>query len=137
MASRILLPSMRLISSRSAALRTTRSFQSSSRRLADVAPLPVRKPVGAFRGGSVPVHLRYPSFQSNVYSVSSSSSFAMQLSNPYPEASHQELTILSNRLFGFLLGSTLAGAGVYYYILEEYKVSNELLTEDIYVRLCI
>jgi hypothetical protein len=41
------------------------------------------------------------------------------------------------RLFGFLLGSTLAGAGVYYYILEEYRVSNELLTEDIYVRLCI
>ncbi|RDW85037.1 hypothetical protein BP6252_02627 [Coleophoma cylindrospora] len=35
-------------------------------------------------------------------------------------------------LFGFLLGSTLAGAGVYYYVLEEYKVSNELLTEDIY-----
>ena len=42
-----------------------------------------------------------------------------------------------NRLLGFLLGSTLTGAGVYYYILEEYKVSNELLTEDIYVRLCI
>jgi hypothetical protein len=38
------------------------------------------------------------------------------------------------RLFGFLLGSTLAGASVYYYILEEYKVSNEMLTEDIYVR---
>ena len=37
------------------------------------------------------------------------------------------------RMFGFLLGSTLAGAGTYYYILEEYKVSNELLTEDIYV----
>ncbi|KAL2044951.1 hypothetical protein N7G274_002726 [Stereocaulon virgatum] len=35
-------------------------------------------------------------------------------------------------IFGFLLGSTLAGAGTYYYILEEYKVSNELLTEDIY-----
>ena len=32
------------------------------------------------------------------------------------------------------MGSTLAGASVYYYILEEYKVSNELLTEDIYVR---
>jgi hypothetical protein len=47
--------------------------------------------------------------------------------------------ILSNigrcySLFGFLLGSTLAGASVYYYILEEYKVSNEMLTEDIYVR---
>ena len=36
-------------------------------------------------------------------------------------------------LFGFLLGSTLAGASVYYYILEEYKLSNEMLTEDIYV----
>lgn len=44
---------------------------------------------------------------------------------------------LGFRLFGFLFGSALAGAGVYYYILEEYKVSNELLTEDIYVRLCI
>ncbi|CZR50604.1 uncharacterized protein PAC_00478 [Phialocephala subalpina] len=84
MASRILSPAMR--ATPSAALRTTRSFQTSTRRLADATPLPVRKPVGAFRGG----------------------------------------------LFGFLLGSTLAGAGVYYYILEEYKVSNGLLTEDIY-----
>ena len=41
--------------------------------------------------------------------------------------------LTAGRLFGFLLGSTLAGAGTYYYILEEYKVSNELLTEDIYV----
>ena len=41
--------------------------------------------------------------------------------------------LMGNRLFGFLLGSTLAGASVYYYILEEYKVSNEMLTEDIYV----
>jgi len=39
-----------------------------------------------------------------------------------------------DRLFGFLFGSTLAGAGMYYYVLEEYKVSNEMLTEDIYVR---
>lgn len=38
------------------------------------------------------------------------------------------------RMFGFLLGTTLAGAGTYYYILDEYRVSNELLTEDIYVR---
>jgi len=53
---------------------------------APAVAVPVRKPVGAFRGG----------------------------------------------LFGFLLGSTLAGAAVYYYILEEYKVSNEMLTEDIY-----
>ncbi|KXJ95892.1 hypothetical protein Micbo1qcDRAFT_158002 [Microdochium bolleyi] len=66
-----------------------RSFHTSARLLADgvaAAPLPVRKPVGAFRGG----------------------------------------------LLGFLLGSTVAGAGVYGYILREYKASNELLTEDIY-----
>ncbi|KAI0136472.1 hypothetical protein BJ170DRAFT_589450 [Xylariales sp. AK1849] len=67
----------------------TRTFNSTSRKLADatVTPvLPARRPVGAFRGG----------------------------------------------LFGFLLGSTLAGAGVYGYVLQEYKSSNELLTEDIY-----
>ncbi|OTA93541.1 hypothetical protein M434DRAFT_395582 [Hypoxylon sp. CO27-5] len=67
--------------------RTIRSFHATPRTLADAtAPLPARKPVGAFRGG----------------------------------------------LFGFLLGSTLAGAGVYGYVLREYKASNELLTEDIY-----
>ncbi|PSS23141.1 hypothetical protein M430DRAFT_33714 [Amorphotheca resinae ATCC 22711] len=86
MASRLLSPAMRAVCSPSAPLRATRSFQTSSRRLADAAPLPARKPVGAFRGG----------------------------------------------ILGFFLGSTLAGAGVYYYILEEYRVSNELLTEDIY-----
>lgn len=37
------------------------------------------------------------------------------------------------RLLGFFVGSTLTGASVYYYVLDEYKVSNELLTEDIYV----
>ncbi|CAI6338814.1 unnamed protein product [Periconia digitata] len=36
------------------------------------------------------------------------------------------------RLFGFLLGSTTAGAGMYYYVIDEYRISNELLTEDIY-----
>ncbi|KAK3329616.1 hypothetical protein B0H66DRAFT_32157 [Apodospora peruviana] len=35
-------------------------------------------------------------------------------------------------LFGFFFGSTLAGSAVYYYVLQEYKTSNELLTEDIY-----
>jgi hypothetical protein len=41
------------------------------------------------------------------------------------------------RLLGFFVGATLSGVGVFYYGLEEYKVSNELLTEDIYVRVCI
>ncbi|KAI8258426.1 hypothetical protein K4K58_003312 [Colletotrichum sp. SAR11_239] len=68
-------------------IRAARSFQTSSvLRDAAAAPLPARKPVGAFRGG----------------------------------------------LFGFFLGSSLAGAGVYSYLLQEYKTSNELLTEDIY-----
>ena len=39
-----------------------------------------------------------------------------------------------HRLFGFLLGSTTAGAAMYYYVVDEYRISNELLTEDIYVR---
>lgn len=37
------------------------------------------------------------------------------------------------RLLGFFLGSTMTGGGIYYYVLDEYKVSNELLMEDIYV----
>ncbi|KAL4932618.1 uncharacterized protein BDV17DRAFT_253227 [Aspergillus undulatus] len=35
-------------------------------------------------------------------------------------------------LFGFLSGAVVAGAAVYYYILGEYRVSNTMLTEDIY-----
>ncbi|KAL4895104.1 hypothetical protein BDV59DRAFT_159927 [Aspergillus ambiguus] len=34
-------------------------------------------------------------------------------------------------VFGFLAGAVAAGACVYYYILGEYRVSNEMLTEDI------
>lgn len=37
------------------------------------------------------------------------------------------------RLTGFLLGATLSGGGMYYYVLNEYRISNELLTEDIFV----
>ncbi len=46
------------------------------------------------------------------------------------------LTISVTRysILGFLFGTAAGGAGVYYYVLEEYRVSNELLTEDIYVR---
>ncbi|KAI2467232.1 hypothetical protein F4781DRAFT_322469 [Annulohypoxylon bovei var. microspora] len=89
MASRVLIGGARGVSMATAPLRAaTRSFHATPRSLVDATatPLPVRKPVGAFRGG----------------------------------------------LFGFLLGSTLAGAGVYGYVLREYKASNELLTEDIY-----
>ncbi|KAL7824168.1 hypothetical protein V8C26DRAFT_385111 [Trichoderma gracile] len=68
------------------ALLSSRGFHASARRMADSAPLPARKPMGAFRGG----------------------------------------------LFGFLFGSVLAGGAVYSYVLQEYRTSNELLTEDIY-----
>jgi hypothetical protein len=44
---------------------------------------------------------------------------------------------MNTSLFGFFFGSTLTGSAVYYYVYQEYKTSNELLTEDIYVRLCI
>jgi hypothetical protein len=43
----------------------------------------------------------------------------------------------SGSIFGFLLGSVLAGSGLYYYVVDEYKVSNELLTEDVYVSLAL
>lgn len=35
-------------------------------------------------------------------------------------------------LFGFLFGVTLAGASAYYYVVDEYKLANDMLTEDIY-----
>ncbi|KAF3005029.1 hypothetical protein E8E13_009055 [Curvularia kusanoi] len=81
MASRVLRPAFR------AANITARGFQTSAV-LRQEKPLvaPVRRPVGAFRGG----------------------------------------------LFGFLLGTATAGAGMYYYVVDEYRVSNQLLTEDIY-----
>ncbi|GAB7346159.1 hypothetical protein MBLNU457_4904t1 [Dothideomycetes sp. NU457] len=67
--------------------RNIRNFQTTAQRFeTPTAALPVRKPVGGFRGS----------------------------------------------IFGFLLGATTSGAALYYYVIDEYKVSNELLTEDIY-----
>lgn len=77
--------------------------------------LPVQKPIGAFRGGWVwqfPVCLP-------------------------PVSDRWLMARVACRLFGFLFGSVVAGASVYYYILKEYRMSNEMLTEDIYVRYCI
>lgn len=39
------------------------------------------------------------------------------------------------RLFGFLFGCVLSGSAVYTYLAQEFKVSNDMLSEDIYVRL--
>ncbi len=115
MASRTFAPGMRTLSNASFALRATRNFQTSSRRLIDAtaaAPLPARKPIGAFRGG--------------YEAISSITRTRSSLTDPRVY-----------RLFGFLLGSSLAGGGIYYYVLTEYKASNDQLMEDIYVRLCI
>jgi hypothetical protein len=49
-------------------------------------------------------------------------------------AEKQQAWLTRCRLFGFLLGATTSGAGMYYYVIDEYRVSNQLLTEDIYVR---
>ncbi|KAF2122474.1 hypothetical protein BDV96DRAFT_560874 [Lophiotrema nucula] len=84
MASRTFLPAVRTASRSLVSTGARRGFQTSQVLRQDVAP--VRKPVGAFRGG----------------------------------------------LFGFLLGATTSGAGMYYYVVDEYRVSNLLLTEDIY-----
>ncbi|KAJ5292863.1 uncharacterized protein N7443_008816 [Penicillium atrosanguineum] len=34
-------------------------------------------------------------------------------------------------VFGFLTGAVIAGASVYYYILGDYRVANEMLSDDI------
>jgi len=53
MASRLFTPGLRALGNASQVMRATRSFQTTAR-LGDAvaaAPLPARKPVGAFRGG--------------------------------------------------------------------------------------
>ena len=42
--------------------------------------------------------------------------------------------LTTSRLFGFLTGAVVAGASVYYYVLGDYRVSNEMLSDDITVR---
>lgn len=42
-----------------------------------------------------------------------------------------------NRIFGFLAGTTLAGAAAYSFMKQEFKTSNDLLLEDLYVRVAI
>ncbi|KAH8724654.1 hypothetical protein GQ44DRAFT_617960 [Phaeosphaeriaceae sp. PMI808] len=83
MASRILRPAVQTATK---AFIRARNLQTSAVLRQEAVIAPVRKPVGAFRGG----------------------------------------------LLGFLTGATGAGAGMYYYVIDEYRVSNQLLTEDIY-----
>jgi hypothetical protein len=42
-------------------------------------------------------------------------------------------TDIVSSVMGLLFGSVLSGVGMYAYVVQEYRVSNELLTEDIFV----
>jgi hypothetical protein len=101
--------------------RTTpaRTFTTSPARLnTATSALPAQRPVGALRGGCVLFPSLFPS--------------------PSLGKAHGLTTgDKQYRLFGFFLGSSIAAGGIYYYAVQEYKTSNELLTEDIYVRVCI
>lgn len=90
-----------------------RSF-STSRARYQTAPLPSRKPVGAFRGGYVPL----------IPFLHSCSATFCRFKLHY---------WCCDSVFGFLAGSVAAGASVYYYILGEYRVANEMLSGDISV----
>lgn len=46
---------------------------------------------------------------------------------------HRDRPLTLNRVFGFLAGAVFAGASVYYYILGDYRVANEMLSDDISV----
>ncbi|KAL9942938.1 hypothetical protein D7B24_000506 [Verticillium nonalfalfae] len=120
MSSRILAASARAVPRAVPAVRTARTFQTSATlRDAVATPLPARKPVGAFRGGY----------------VLSTSLVPHVPPRPPPFWHERKLTVvlsLARSLLGFFAGSSLAGAGVYSYLVKEYKLSNELLTEDIY-----
>ncbi|KAK3192682.1 hypothetical protein K4F52_001036 [Lecanicillium sp. MT-2017a] len=52
--------------------------------------------------------------------------------NDAPLAAKKPMGAFRGGLFGFLFGTVVAGSGVYTYLLQEYKASNDLLTEDIY-----
>jgi len=49
-----------------------------------------------------------------------------------PLPARKPLGAFRGGLFGFLLGSFLSGSAAYSYLLKEYKIANDLLTEDIY-----
>lgn len=40
-------------------------------------------------------------------------------------------------IFGFFAGSTVAGVAAYSYMKQEFRTANDLLVEDLYVRVAI
>ncbi|KAF3480376.1 uncharacterized protein GIQ15_05723 [Arthroderma uncinatum] len=78
-----------------------------------------------------------PSILSNVQRSAHFSSSRQLLNATEAVVPGQGLGAFRGGLLGFFAGSTVAGASIYYYILEEFRMSNEALTGDIYVRYCI
>ncbi|MBE3042192.1 hypothetical protein IMZ48_06355 [Candidatus Bathyarchaeota archaeon] len=42
-----------------------------------------------------------------------------------------------DRIFGFFAGTTIAGVGAYSFMKQEFRTANDLLVEDLYVRVAI
>ncbi|KAK0383221.1 hypothetical protein NLU13_9134 [Sarocladium strictum] len=57
---------------------------------------------------------------------------ARRMADAVPLPAKRPLGAFRGGLFGFLFGSVLSGGAVYSYLVQEYKTSNDLLTEDIY-----
>ncbi|CAG7931438.1 unnamed protein product [Penicillium olsonii] len=51
--------------------------------------------------------------------------------NVAPLPSSKPVGAFRGGVFGFLAGSVAASASVYYYVLAEYKIANEMLSDDI------
>ncbi|KAF5583494.1 hypothetical protein FPCIR_9020 [Fusarium pseudocircinatum] len=70
-------------------------------------------------------------FSSRALATRSFSTSARRMADS-PLPARKPLGAFRGGLFGFLLGSFLAGSASYSYLLKEYKIANDLLTEDIY-----
>jgi outer membrane murein-binding lipoprotein Lpp len=57
---------------------------------------------------------------------------ARRMADATPLPARKPMGAFRGGLFGFLLGTTLAGSTVYSYLVKEYKAANDLLSEDIY-----
>ncbi|KAG5934165.1 hypothetical protein E4U53_000756 [Claviceps sorghi] len=60
------------------------------------------------------------------------STSARRMTDAPPLPAKRPMGAFRGGLFGFLFGSVLASSAVYTYLLQEYRASNDVLTEDIY-----
>ncbi|KAL2207253.1 hypothetical protein CC79DRAFT_1356954 [Sarocladium strictum] len=57
---------------------------------------------------------------------------ARRMADAVPLPAKRPMGAFRGGLFGFLFGCVASGGAVYSYLVQEYKTSNDLLTEDIY-----